>query len=318
MKNMRKNKFAVLALTLPMLIACGSKKDDPTPPIDRTPLSVSAGITDFTPPAAGGRASTDVTWNQGDAIGIYTLTTGTDVVSEGVSNLKYTNTAANATTATFVPTDVANTAYYPDNGSKVDVLAYYPYSTGAAGEAPDPSSMQIQVDVTNQTTLSAIDFMTAEKVTGKSKDAPEVALNFKHRLTKLNITIEKHPAATEIDLAAAKLTLAGTAGTAVYDVYNQDFASKGDKKEISIPVTAGADQSEATAIAIPTAANSGVTFIVDINGEKTETLLTEGTALESGKEISLTITLKTSVGSITIDEIKDWESGSTGTGGFEY
>jgi len=317
MKNMKMNKFAVLVLTLPMLIACGSKKDDPTPPIDRTPLSISAGITNFTPPAAGGRASTDATWNQGDAIGIYTLTTGTETVSESASNLKYTNTTANAITATFVPTDATNTAYYPDNGSKVDVLAYYPYSSGA-GEAPDPSSMQIQVDVTNQTTLAAIDFMTAEKVTGKSKDAPEVILNFKHRLTKLNITIEKHPAATEIDLAAAKLTLAGTAGTAVYDIYNQDFASKGDQKEISIPVIAGADQSEAVAIAIPTAADSGVLFTVDINGEKTETPLTVGTALESGKEISLTITLKTSVGSITIDEIKDWESGSTGTGGFEY
>lgn len=178
--------------------------------------------------------------------------------------------------------------------------------------------MQVSVDVTHQTSLTAIDFMTAEKVTDKSKDAPEVALNFKHRLTKLNITIEKHPAATEIDLAAAKLTLSGTVGTAVYDVYNQDFASKGDKKEISIPVTAGADQSEATAIAIPTVADSGVSFIVDINGEKTITPLPEGTTLESSKEISLTITLKTQIGSITIDEIKDWESGSTGTGGFEY
>lgn len=35
---MKKNKFAALTLILPMLAACGSKKDDPTPPTDRTPL----------------------------------------------------------------------------------------------------------------------------------------------------------------------------------------------------------------------------------------------------------------------------------------
>lgn len=289
MKKMKKNKFAVLALILPMLAACSDNNDDPTP-TDRTPLSISAGINT--------RAS-ESTWNQGDAIGVYTLNTGTATVYNNQANFKYTNTTADGATASFVPADAANTAYYPTDGSKVDVLAYYPHAAGNTGTGT------LSVNVSNQTNLAAIDFMTADRVTGKSQDDPSVAFAFVHRLTKLNITLKADESLGNINLADAKVTLSGTSATAIFDLFTQQLNASGDKTNIELK----GDK----AIVIPTPAGSGVAFSIKVGDKTFNAPLPATVALGTGEEATITITLKEnpSIPASVTAMIQPWTGGPT-------
>ncbi|MDH6304390.1 hypothetical protein M2459_001123 [Parabacteroides sp. PF5-5] len=263
---MKTKHIATLALAALALTACEKTPDNPLPE-GRTALAVTAGIN---------TKATNDSWHKGDAIGIFALAAGTADVAEGVANFKYINASADGTQGNFSPADQSNTAYYPDNGDKLDVLAYYPHMQTSDG--------QLGINVTNQSSLPAIDLMTADKVTGKSKDAPDVALSFTHRLTKVNLNLTAGNGLGEIDLSGAKITIKGTPGSAVYDLLGQLFASYGEATDI---VATGP-----TAILIPTAAGSDVVFIIEVDGKTFVIPLPQGIALVSGEEVTLTITLE--------------------------
>lgn len=282
-------KYATLALILPLLAACDDKNNDS--PTDRIPLSITVEVNVH---------AAEWIWHQGDAIGLYTLNIGTANVYDNQANFKYTNTAVDGTTANFSPVNVENTAYYPTDGSKIDVLAYYP-----AGQASEASSTQIAVNTSNQTNLAAIDLMTAAKVTGKSQDAPAVALEFEHRLTKLSITLARGAGAEDFDLSNARISVSGTPTSAVYDLYTQSFASFGSKADITIKGI--------TAIVVPTPAGSGVNFTVVANGKTFNAPLETNVAFESGKEAEIVITLKAdpNAPAEVTTTVKPWTDGPT-------
>ncbi|MDL2213822.1 fimbrillin family protein, partial [Bacteroides sp. OttesenSCG-928-N06] len=289
---MKKKTIAALAIVATTLASCIN--DDIVQDIDnanRTPLELTAGIN---------TRATDATWNRADAIGVFTLATGTNTIAQGVSNFKYTNTADDGAEAIFAPANEENTAYYPINGDKVDVLAYYPYKQLTM----DNGQLTIPVSVASQANLPAIDLMTAERVTGKHYDDAAVPLEFVHRLTKLNITLKKANEAAEIDLADARITIGGTPTTAVYNLNTQTFESFGEKADIEL--AAGG-----TGIVIPTAAGSGVNFKVEASGKTFTVTLPDNAALGSGEEAYITIKLRTFTEATITATIRPWTGGPT-------
>ena len=144
-----------------VLTACSDQENEQDGANERTALSINAGIGVI--PAGTSSATTratDASWQANDAIGIVMLDAGTNTVTEGKTNYRYITITGNGS---FTPDGKEHTAYYPTAGAQVDVLAYYPYTiTISAG------SLNIPVDVSDQSNLAAIDLMTAEKVTGHS------------------------------------------------------------------------------------------------------------------------------------------------------
>lgn len=68
--------------------------------------------------------------------------------------------------------------------SKRDFIAYYRYRELGEGNTT------YTIDVSNQSSQKNIDLMGAARVTGKHKNAPNVAFVFTHKLVKLALTLQ--------------------------------------------------------------------------------------------------------------------------------
>ncbi|WP_163218027.1 fimbrillin family protein [Bacteroides sp. 224] len=281
----------VALVAVALLVGC-SNEDDNTPSSNsRTPLTVNAGVS---------TRATDVTWHSNDLIGIYTLVDGTDVVYSNQANYKYINTAGSGATATFDATDKQNTAYYPEDGSKVDVLAYYPYADQSALETG-----LLKIDVSSQTSLPAIDLMTSERAAGHSTSNINVSLVFRHRLAKLAMVVNTDASTTGIDASAATVTLHGTATKGTYNLLTQEISSTTDVADINLV--------GGTAIVMPTAAGSGVAFTVSVGGKDFTATLPDDIALQAGKVTTVVITLKQETIADISATIEEWGNGGTAT-----
>lgn len=154
-------KLLYIALMAAIVAGCSKKTSEPQG--GRTAARFSdAAIT----------RATATTWEADDKIGVYMVaedaTLSDAAAIDGAKNISHTVAAA-GTTGTFTPTNTAQTIYYPQSGS-VDFYAYYPHSTTITDGI-------YKINVASQTSLSAIDLMTA-KVVNKSKASPVVAFQF--------------------------------------------------------------------------------------------------------------------------------------------
>lgn len=324
------NRVYILSAALALLSAACTNDEYPThePQGDRVAIELTAPIS---PPArgeygeAGRGASTRAnsspfkgevpatraegsTWHAQDAIGLFTLDPETSAVVDGQANYRYLNQSAAGATATFSPADAQNTAYFPVDGSKVSVLAYYPYN---ANVTPGSGTLPVPVDVADQTHLPAIDLMTSAAVQA-DKSNPAVQLSFEHRLTKLSITLQadaSFPSGT--DLSTATLTLTGTPATAQYDLVAQSLTPSATAQDIALPLSpASGGTATSQAIVIPTAAGKGVAFKIAVNGDEYTGKLPGDVALKAGEEVTVTITLKKSKAEIEAS-IRPWGTGSS-------
>lgn len=292
--NMNKKTCYLVAAMALMLASCSDDKA-PTAATDRTPLSISGGVD---------TRATNAIWHANDAIGLYTFEAGKATIYNQQANLKYFNTAGQGATATFVADGRANTAYLPDDGSAVDVMAYYPYSQLATDNG------QLAIDVSNQEDLPAIDLMTSAISPSHTAGNPNVALVFRHRLAKVQIVVRTDETTADIDPATAQITLRGTATKGIYNLLEQKIDTKTDVEDIDVV--------ERTAIVMPTDAGAGVTFGVVAGGKLFNASLPAHIALNAGKVITVIIVLHEDIigegTSATISAtIADWEDGGEAT-----
>ena len=184
---MNKSSFMLFAMAGAMTLASCSNEEVNGNDTKNAQLQVVANI------ALPQTRAFDDQWNAGDQIGIYTLKAGTTDI-DAADNLAYRNTLTEgwAANANFAPAGKA--ANLPDDGSKVDVVAYYPYSTTAAAGV-------VELDVQNQDNQALIDLLGA-KAAGVSADAPQAVLNFKHKLTKIFMSTTAEDGSSLSDLKA--------------------------------------------------------------------------------------------------------------------
>lgn len=305
-----------------VLAACSDNEDQPNSADGRIALSISAGIGKITEAGENSRTTenssvagnttaastraTDAAWQANDAIGIVMLNAGTTTVTEGKTNYRYLTPNGSGS---FTPDGKEHTAYYPTGSALIDVLAYYPYTTTVSA-----SNLSLPVDVSNQTNLAAIDLMTAEKVTGRSSKAPDVALVFSHRLCKLVLKVVKDESTADISLAGATAMLTGTPMAGSWDLTKATLTTEGGAKDLKLPLienSADAAGSTATAIVIPTAAGAGKSIIVTTTDGKSYTAdIASNLALAAGTVNTYTMTLHRNQPSITAS-ITPWTEGIT-------
>jgi hypothetical protein len=197
----------------------------------------------------------DDTWEDGDEVGIYMINNGASSLNGAIyTNKLYTIDATGALVPAGDPME------YPQDGSEVNFVAYYPYRAGSITE----------VDVADQSSLKDIDLMI-----GVSKAPPYglnkgkvVELEFEHKLSKLVITATPETD-SGLDMTDATLSITGMPTTAncvlhpwelkdlVVDPDNpivawrenkdaEDNEEKAVWKAIIIPHTAPSDDSKRT------------------------------------------------------------------------
>lgn len=127
----------------------------------------------------------------------------------------------------FIPTDQLQKIFFPGAGDHVDFTAYYPYSK-------DVELNIYPIDLSDQSNIEAIDLMTA-KVADKSSANPNVALEFRHRLAKLDISIRENNALTE-DIIGGTVKIEGLHSKGSFDL-NTDLVAPQQESEKVINTT---------------------------------------------------------------------------------
>jgi hypothetical protein len=188
-----KTKTATLLIAaVTLLTACD--KNAPTTQ-ELTPIGFTAHLDDAT------RVS-GTNWTGGDAIGVFMI--GDQTTTE---NKQHTTSGD----GNFTPVE-GDEMYYPQDGSLVDFVAYYPYSSSTDG-----TSLNIAIPtVQTSENISQIDLLYAT-AHDKGKFDSYVALPFNHAFTKivLNTVADSD---MDISLAGMTVSIIGTNTVADFDL----------------------------------------------------------------------------------------------------
>lgn len=288
---MNKSSFMLFAMVGAMTLASCSNEEVNGNDTKNAQLQVVANIASLQTRAF------DDQWNAGDQIGIYTLKAGTTDI-DAADNLAYRNnlTEGWAPTANFAP--VGKVAQLPDDGSKVDVVAYYPYSASAAAGV-------VELDVQKQDNQAAVDLLGA-KAEGVSADAPQAVLNFKHKLTKIFIRTTAEDGSSLSDL---KAYIKGMYTKVSYSAFADELSMvSGDtKKDVEMR---SSDGYYVEAIVLPNiAGNDATTRNIEFehNGKVYKTAISADVKFESGKKYVYNATFTATGVKIEGAGITNWE-----------
>lgn len=121
-------------------------------------------------------------WSPSDAIGVYMKKNGADlsvgsIVNNG-DNVEYFTENGDGN---FLP--MSDYLSFPNDGSKVDFIAYYPYQETI-------NNFIYPVDVMNQAAPEAIDLLYADKLEGITERTNALNLSFSHQLSRLVLHIK--------------------------------------------------------------------------------------------------------------------------------
>lgn len=206
-----KKKTCFVMLAALMLAGCSNEIDEQVMDSRRVPLQINGDINMLMTRAA------DDHWDDKDAIGVYMVNGENNSIVDDVSNYRYT-VVKGGQNGTFIPADENNTAYFPESGDAVDVVAYYPQG--------DVDENKLSLDLANQNEQPKIDLMSA-KAENASKSSPTVNLEFKHRLTKLFFKIEGN-----VDTDGINATISNQYTKIQYDILNDKLLiAEGSEKE---------------------------------------------------------------------------------------
>lgn len=292
---MKKNNLFLMAAFAIALAGCNNNDEEIDNGNHRIALDVTAGIATETPQSRVSGTS----WEAGNAIGIFQLQTGTTTLWD--ANHKYVTTTG---TSTFTPASAGETIYFPvETTPKSDFIAYYPYNTAQSG-------FNYAVDVATQSNQEAIDLLVADKVTGKDKNNPAVAFNFKHRLSKLVLTLTAGNGLAAADLANITIAITGQLPSATYDINALTLAPSGTSQAIALKTAA--DGTSAEAIILPAAATTGRQLVFTLSGgDIFRWDIPAGKAFNAGEKNIYNITINRTSIEVT-SSITDWTDGNGG------
>jgi len=225
-----------------LLTACSSDNDELTPAgnnDERVPLTIVANIG---MQAEGITRAVETSWEEGDKIGVY--------VTNHSATTPYTDEKGEAAGQNLLFTFSDGTNYetygntyrrFAADSKKIylsaaiaDVYGYYPY---ADSETLNPTA--IDIDISDQTKQSKIDFMRANKNNVSNSNAT-IELLFEHTLTKLVFNLKQGESLLTDELKDATflgMVIEKQYTTAKYNIYTKAFSGESSSVDI-IPVKA--------------------------------------------------------------------------------
>ncbi|QIU93895.1 fimbrillin family protein [Bacteroides faecium] len=229
-----------------------------------------------------------------DQVGVFVKQNG--AFGDAVNKHYYVSAEGNLSTAS-----ADDAIYYPDNGDKVDFVAYYPYATTLAGNA-------YTVDVTEQSSQPAIDLLYSINATNKDKSvtAP-VQLTFKHQLAKIVLNITKD--ATIPTLEGLKVAVTGTKTKGSFALLNGVLTPDDNSvQNIAAKVSNAGTLAETIILPVNGLSGAAITFTI---GDKTKSWnIPEGQNYVAGSQYTYPVVIKETGGQISVSfgdaTIDDW------------
>lgn len=239
------------------------------------------------------------TWSEGDAIGVFMKKLGENLLTGSIAqNKKYTTTGSLA----FLPASDDDKIVFPFNGSNVDFIAYYPHKTTI-------ENFVYPVDVSNQTSQSAIDLLYSNNAMGLNSKNPLVAMTFSHQLSKIVLNIKPEVSTMDLSGLLVKITNAGT--QASFSLADGTLSSPTASGDIIFNINTTGTVAEA--IVLPTADLSGKDLVFVLGEDTYVYSLSSGlniSSFEKGTIYTYNVTLNPrAVAAITEGSISEWVSG---------
>lgn len=254
----------------------------------------------------------DAQWGKDDRIGIYMYAAGTTDIAEGADNIPYKKAE---TGNSFTPVPDGTAVYFPVDGSNVDFHAWYPYA--------DVTADAWSADLTDQSPQSALDLMTADVKSSTetggtvyNKESFAVALNFRHRLTKLVLTIAPGSGISADNLKGLKVELTQQWKTATYDPGYEAIGFEEELAAITLLTAADGTASEAVLFpddltGKPLTAGRQLVFTLKGTGEVFRWDIPADKSFKAGDKNIYNITINRTALDVTAT-ITDWNKGNEG------
>lgn len=293
---MKKNTCFVMLAAL-MMAGCSNEVEEQVMDSRRVPLQINGDINMLMTRAADGH------WDDNDAIGVYMVNADNSIVDE-VSNYRYE--VLDKVSGSFSPAGENNTAYFPENGDAVNVVAYYPQ-----GEVVDN---KLSLDLANQGEQPRIDLMSAN-AEGASKSNPTINLEFKHRLTKLFFKIEG-----DVNTDGIYAAIGNQYTDIQYDILNDKLliAERSEKENIVMKYW-NLDEGKnrfVEAIVLPNDENNSAVdrkLTFQLNEKTFDATISNTTTFEAGKKYTYKVKFETTPSGINVSitgvSIKNWDDG---------
>jgi len=328
-KNFR---YYIFVCAFAVLSACATDHLDEYP-ADRVTAVFTSGIGNL---AVESRAANNA-WGSTDEVGIYALA-ASGSVGTALPGLKGDGTMTIATDGNYrykavpvdgsdnkeaklTPYDAVNTVYYPVDNTPMTFIAYYPYIATASLK----TGYKYPVDVTTDQSVAAnqakVDLLYHKNVavTGYRKE-PEVALQFKHQLSKIIIKVAKNETMGDVSLENLSIKLSGmptTADFALADGTLSNLSTVADIISLKISSTATSYVAEAIIVPHDNTANAfqnrRMAFEISAAGLNHSYDMPDSKAFESGIVYTYNMTLTRTGVEFEGSTISDW--GSTSTSG---
>ena len=297
-----KKKTCFVMLAALMLAGCSNEIDEQVMDSKRVPLQINGDINMLMTRAA------DDHWDDNDAIGVYMVNAENSIV-RNVSNYRYT-VVTGGQNGTFIPADENNTAYFPEDGTAVNVVAYYPQGNVVENK--------LSLDLANQDEQPRIDLMSA-KAEGASKNNPTINLGFKHRLTKLFFEIEG-----DVNTDGIYAAIGNQYTDIQYDILNDKLliADGSGKKDIVMKYWNLNNYRFTEAIVLPNEENNSAVdrkLTFQLNEKIFNATIGSDTKFEAGKKYTYKVKFEqTPSGNINVSitgvSIKNWDDGDISGG----
>lgn len=245
-----KHKISLLLATLAMLSLTACMKEYPTPTEANKEINVKASIEELFGQDKPTSRAIGNSWESGDAIGIFMINNGSTLSLPALAaNAKYMTNGTN----TFTPT-LGNTVNFPINKSKVDFIAYYPYTTSLNG-------LDYQIDISDQSNFSDIDLLYSNNVKGVNSSSGSVDLKFQHQLVKivLNISMDE----TVIDFTELQASITNVNTKANFSLIDGTINNETMPKSVLFNINT--DGTTGSAILLPTNDISDKSLIISLD-----------------------------------------------------
>lgn len=293
-----KNLFFAAALSLLAFSSCNNDEDGGRPG-DNGSLRFTSTILNST--STQTRATGSV-WDKNDAIGIYMVKMGQGLVAGSLlAENKHYITENGTSTGIFAPANASESINYPTDGSKVDFIAYYPYSK-------DIVDYKYPIDVSVQTSQPAIDFLYSNNALSLDKNTSNISLGFKHELTKIAFAITSTDIA---DLSGLTVTIKGTKTKASFNLAGGDNALVIDDSSVAdISAVISENGKSGEAILLPKSGGEQRSFVFSLpSGVSYTWQIPTSEIHEKGTKYTYNVQLQKS-GAVKIDpnntQIEDW------------
>lgn len=291
-------KKVLWSLLLSTLVFTGCNNNDDNSEWGNNDLAVtfSSSIEGLVKSKAAGNS-----WGINDAAGIFMKKAGQELsdasIVGGATNRKYQTFNGDGN---FSPA-AGETIYYPEDGSNVDFVAYYPHSTSV-------NDYNYAVDVSTQTVQEAIDLMYANNATNLNKSTGKANLNFSHCLSKIILNVKAGDGIGSLD--GLGVTLKGMKTTASFALADGTLTIHDDSEtDIVAKNTTITDGVTVEAIILPVDGLNGGSIVFSLPNGSYNWTIPAGQRYEKGRKYTYSVELKNSGGDqgvVVGASITDW------------